>query len=119
MPWLLNRSPSNFARMVFLFATCMELSWSEPFHVSNSLIWHSLQFSFPTKLLSSIGSVEVKTSLTFSFVTGMYLELLSLQEYWIKERITSRYSKLSLIHISEPTRRTPISYAVFCLKKKK
>eukprot|EP01016_Furgasonia_blochmanni_P017699 TRINITY_DN20393_c0_g1_i1.p1 TRINITY_DN20393_c0_g1~~TRINITY_DN20393_c0_g1_i1.p1 ORF type:complete len:407 (-),score=53.64 TRINITY_DN20393_c0_g1_i1:42-1160(-) len=26
--------------------------------------------------------------------------------------------KLSLIHISEPTRRTPISYAVFCLKKK-
>src|SRR5680860_1800701 len=29
---------------------------------------------------------------------------------------TSRY--VSLIHISEPTRRTPISYAVFCLKKK-
>ena len=28
-------------------------------------------------------------------------------------------SDLSLIHISEPTRRTPISYAVFCLKKKK
>src|SRR5664279_6254154 len=28
-------------------------------------------------------------------------------------------SPLSLIHISEPTRRTPISYAVFCLKKKK
>src|SRR5665647_1694071 len=26
-------------------------------------------------------------------------------------------SILSLIHISEPTRRTPISYAVFCLKK--
>src|SRR5665647_959297 len=25
---------------------------------------------------------------------------------------------VSLIHISEPTRRTPISYAVFCLKKK-
>ena len=29
------------------------------------------------------------------------------------------YVRLSLIHISEPTRRTPISYAVFCLKKKK
>ena len=26
---------------------------------------------------------------------------------------------LSLIHISEPTRRRGISYAVFCLKKKK
>src|SRR5680860_578770 len=30
-----------------------------------------------------------------------------------------RICALSLIHISEPTRRTPISYAVFCLKKKK
>src|SRR5680860_661049 len=28
-----------------------------------------------------------------------------------------RSGTLSLIHISEPTRRTPISYAVFCLKK--
>src|SRR5665647_773410 len=28
------------------------------------------------------------------------------------------FHALSLIHISEPTRRTPISYAVFCLKKK-
>ena len=27
--------------------------------------------------------------------------------------------ELSLIHISEPTRPEPISYAVFCLKKKK
>src|SRR5665647_2591054 len=32
---------------------------------------------------------------------------------------TRRTKHLSLIHISEPTRRTPISYAVFCLKKKK
>src|SRR5664279_5227494 len=29
----------------------------------------------------------------------------------------SSLTYLSLIHISEPTRRTPISYAVFCLKK--
>src|SRR5665647_3988326 len=40
-------------------------------------------------------------------------------EFW---KITDLYLSLfdlSLIHISEPTRRTPISYAVFCLKKKK
>src|SRR5678816_3192379 len=30
-----------------------------------------------------------------------------------------RYLYLSLIHISEPTRLLSISYAVFCLKKKK
>ena len=35
-----------------------------------------------------------------------------------RERV-HRLCTLSLIHISEPTRRTPISYAVFCLKKKK
>ena len=34
-------------------------------------------------------------------------------------RAHSSHHGLSLIHISEPTRRTPISYAVFCLKKKK
>ena len=31
--------------------------------------------------------------------------------------LPGRVVDLSLIHISEPTRRTPISYAVFCLKK--
>ena len=41
----------------------------------------------------------------------------ALNEYG-KDVIVKGYS-LSLIHISEPTRRTPISYAVFCLKKKK
>src|SRR5680860_1636523 len=30
--------------------------------------------------------------------------------------VTFLMKKLSLIHISEPTRRTPISYAVFCLQ---
>src|SRR5665647_603840 len=32
------------------------------------------------------------------------------------KEIETRIDALSLIHISEPTRRTPISYAVFCLK---
>ena len=34
-------------------------------------------------------------------------------------RAMTRHIKLSLIHISEPTRQEAISYAVFCLKKKK
>src|SRR5665647_2066281 len=32
-------------------------------------------------------------------------------------KLVGIFTELSLIHISEPTRRTPISYAVFCLKK--
>src|SRR5680860_1428679 len=35
----------------------------------------------------------------------------------IELRKLQPHNGLSLIHISEPTRRTPISYAVFCLKK--
>ena len=37
--------------------------------------------------------------------------------YFIKRPFSEGAHILSLIHISEPTRRTPISYAVFCLKK--
>ncbi|KDA51747.1 Mobile element protein [Leuconostoc mesenteroides subsp. cremoris T26] len=33
--------------------------------------------------------------------------------------LKKRHLHLSLIHISEPTRQAEISYAVFCLKKKK
>src|SRR5665647_3920579 len=34
-----------------------------------------------------------------------------------RQEVKPQPKVLSLIHISEPTRRTPISYAVFCLKK--
>jgi len=36
-----------------------------------------------------------------------------------EERRKAAEEALSLIHISEPTRLLSISYAVFCLKKKK
>eukprot|EP00658_Telonema_sp_P-2_P068755 TRINITY_DN57724_c0_g1_i1.p1 TRINITY_DN57724_c0_g1~~TRINITY_DN57724_c0_g1_i1.p1 ORF type:complete len:113 (-),score=2.64 TRINITY_DN57724_c0_g1_i1:92-430(-) len=35
------------------------------------------------------------------------------------KRAPAQHTDLSLIHISEPTRLLSISYAVFCLKKKK
>eukprot|EP01017_Pseudomicrothorax_dubius_P021111 TRINITY_DN22820_c0_g1_i1.p1 TRINITY_DN22820_c0_g1~~TRINITY_DN22820_c0_g1_i1.p1 ORF type:complete len:133 (-),score=17.76 TRINITY_DN22820_c0_g1_i1:8-406(-) len=38
---------------------------------------------------------------------------------FVKGVIIDTIMKLSLIHISEPTRQAEISYAVFCLKKKK
>ena len=60
-----------------------------------------------TELLknSEIGIVEIKSIKT----TGDTMTDVRLSEHGGKG--------LSLIHISEPTRRTPISYAVFCLKK--
>ena len=53
--------------------------------------------------------------------THKNMEQLNLTQEWDKTYPKSDKvnHSLSLIHISEPTRRTPISYAVFCLKKKK
>src|SRR5680860_280048 len=42
-------------------------------------------------------------------------EIRALVQDAIFSRGPSGVKRLSLIHISEPTRRTPISYAVFCL----
>ena len=55
-------------------------------------------------------------------VTGVDSQLLNPVNTWSDAAQYNKYAQqlaqeLSLIHISEPTRRTPISYAVFCLKK--
>ena len=66
--------------------------------------------------------------LDYSF-SGLKTSFLYSLRDWLKEDpdfiehhkvdLAASLEALSLIHISEPTRRTPISYAVFCLKKKK
>ena len=50
---------------------------------------------------------------------GAYMRDYVMDQNGRLESLTFTDVDLSLIHISEPTRRTPISYAVFCLKKKK
>ena len=50
---------------------------------------------------------------------GTYKSYYYVLRYRRRNGLIRLISGLSLIHISEPTRRTPISYAVFCLKKKK
>src|SRR5664279_1092951 len=49
----------------------------------------------------------------------MYIDFMGICLEQIGNQVAKIRYMLSLIHISEPTRRTPISYAVFCLKKKK
>src|SRR5665647_990194 len=53
----------------------------------------------------NLDNYQVKVNSEFVSCTPKEVEILHLLA-----------SHLSLIHISEPTRRTPISYAVFCLK---
>ena len=64
----------------------------------------------------------VTQDLDFSYVQPRVDELLPHYSYSTEGSVSSTMledvSLLSLIHISEPTRRYAISYAVFCLKKK-
>ena len=52
-----------------------------------------------------------------SMISLLGIFLRSFELFLLGSFVSGAYM-LSLIHISEPTRRTPISYAVFCLKKK-
>ena len=74
---------------------------------------------------------DARTGMEYILIGDYYLPALKLprtrpigrwgmlHKAYLKLRKPAYYQSLSLIHISEPTRRTPISYAVFCLKKKK
>eukprot|EP00658_Telonema_sp_P-2_P001493 TRINITY_DN10557_c0_g1_i3.p1 TRINITY_DN10557_c0_g1~~TRINITY_DN10557_c0_g1_i3.p1 ORF type:complete len:1006 (+),score=146.51 TRINITY_DN10557_c0_g1_i3:74-3091(+) len=64
--------------------------------------------------------VAVRTPMSASFV-GRSASFVSLPEetFGTPNSATTPLQYLSLIHISEPTRLLSISYAVFCLKKKK
>src|SRR5665647_563155 len=63
------------------------------------------------------GRPEIHSLVSHRHVYNYILEIKSFLRFY--NDVTVIVHDLSLIHISEPTRRTPISYAVFCLKKKK
>ena len=58
------------------------------------------------------------TSLTLAGAGGVHGWLLAVLCTLWAARLGGHLFRLSLIHISEPTRLLSISYAVFCLKKK-
>src|SRR5664279_3425474 len=67
------------------------------------------------------GALNAKTKELMGLTASMVLRCNDCIFYHIDRSIAEGATReelyLSLIHISEPTRRTPISYAVFCLKK--
>ena len=66
---------------------------------------------------SSNNTVIDITDSSWEFVAHPSVDLLGVPSGPVV--VTGQAVNLSLIHISEPTRRRGISYAVFCLKKKK
>src|SRR5665647_3175627 len=86
-------------------------------HMSAEEIYQTVKMLQPTISLGTVyRNLEVlsETGKTYrtSFADGK-------ARYELAVKGHHHHLVLSLIHISEPTRRTPISYAVFCLKKKK
>src|SRR5665647_3871875 len=63
----------------------------------------------PSEGFEKVTYTRPKLSLSNAFDPG------DLRDFDRRVRQTCPEATLSLIHISEPTRRTPISYAVFCL----
>src|SRR5664279_4409900 len=76
----------------------------------------------PKVLCSSSGVLVVEASSTTTVrllqltITSVGYDGTTNSSFWTQVPLTKDQFDLSLIHISEPTRRTPISYAVFCLK---
>eukprot|EP00825_Cyclidium_porcatum_P021624 TRINITY_DN24051_c0_g1_i1.p1 TRINITY_DN24051_c0_g1~~TRINITY_DN24051_c0_g1_i1.p1 ORF type:complete len:174 (-),score=31.17 TRINITY_DN24051_c0_g1_i1:23-544(-) len=75
------------------------------------------QSSFQTRLYSTDYSQSSKNQFSKKGKFGQVPDFFSTQQYG--PAILTKDELLSLIHISEPTRLGMISYAVFCLKKKK
>ena len=71
------------------------------------------------KLSRPLISLIVSIALIIVGIAGSFILQTNSGKTTIRNVTIESESGLSLIHISEPTRRTPISYAVFCLKKKK
>eukprot|EP00658_Telonema_sp_P-2_P008744 TRINITY_DN13300_c0_g2_i4.p1 TRINITY_DN13300_c0_g2~~TRINITY_DN13300_c0_g2_i4.p1 ORF type:complete len:113 (-),score=22.90 TRINITY_DN13300_c0_g2_i4:13-351(-) len=93
LDWL-TRLAAIMARLIALLA----LDWLSS--------WHSIDCRHDTRLTDHGRHQNLTLTLTLTLALTLTLTL-------------ALTLTLSLIHISEPTRLLSISYAVFCLKKKK
>ena len=99
----MKRFCKNMAVLLFLFGFVLtaRADWR--------LVGDTAELKIPV-VLSPVGDDGKE----FVYVGGLPEVLFKLTD-----GITEYVHELSLIHISEPTRQAEISYAVFCLKKKK
>src|SRR5450756_3049031 len=86
--------------------------------------WHSTFTAWTTRVSNPVCSPRFRSSASVSaqrpaFATGVPPDICAFHRYTRNSSLPYRTLVLSLIHISEPTRLGMISYAVFCLKKKK
>ena len=94
---------------------CSEIllpSHAPPEYADRETLWNAVEKAERGKKAQLAYSFDIALQNEFSMQ-----ENIALARQFLLENFVSR--GLSLIHISEPTRQAEISYAVFCLKKKK
>src|SRR5665647_3698603 len=96
----------------------MEIKWRLRMAAAQREVWTAAQLR---RLLAERAGLELSSASVSALFAKQpaQLKLSTLAGLCTALECTPNDLFLSLIHISEPTRRTPISYAVFCLKKKK
>ena len=87
--------------------------------LESSIIRATLLFYLSPLWSTVIGVIWLNEKFTQSRILSICLGLAGLFLLLSQNDSISNPLNLSLIHISEPTRLLSISYAVFCLKKKK
>src|SRR5664279_5341480 len=114
-----SRLPAAALALALICELTMVITWPE--QAQTLAVLHDFTSggdgSFPTAglTLDSAGNFYGTTA------AGGYASVNCLYGCGTVFKLTRKHSSwvLTLIHISEPTSRTPISYAVFCLKQQK
>src|SRR5450756_1564948 len=104
--------------LLLLATTGFLLSWVSP--CSSPRVYPLSSFSvmgFVLWRVSRVGGIS-RALLMIGSCTSLAVSALAIARVW-DVSVVALVTILSLIHISEPTRLGMISYAVFCLKKKK
>src|SRR5665647_3962806 len=87
-----------------------------PAHFDEQFMLGQAQHKLFVEMCGTTATIDVGHTHTINSVKEFLQAEFQVAYYHLSDNDGRRDQHLSLIHISEPTRRTPISYAVFCLK---
>src|SRR5678809_766345 len=101
----------------YMSSTTMHMSPGVPIMKSKDLVnWKLVSYAYDTLVDNDAMNLNNGKS---TYGRGSWASCIRYHNGTYYVSTFAQTSGLSLIHISEPTRQAEISYAVFCLKKKK
>ena len=124
MAAVMSRSLSNITDITKLMDECkaMGIQTLGPDVNESNLkftVNHDGDIRFGLGAVKGVGEAAVQSIMEERRKNGPFLGIFDFVQRVNLNACNKKNMELSLIHISEPTRQAEISYAVFCLKKKK